>query len=289
MSNDTEVIKKYKEKNFEVDVSEKKHTVEGSKIKGLRSLIQIFDKNILIVLLLVLWEVAPRVGLVDRVFLPPISEVFVAWFKLFQKGEMQAHIAASLIRAFSGFIIALLWAIPAGMLIGWFKRVSNIFTPVLELFRNTAALALFPVFILFLGIGEASKIGIVVYACSWPILLNTITAVKNVDPLLIKAALSMGVTNFQLFRKVIIPAAIPTMFVGIRLSGTTSILVLVAAEMIGAKAGLGYLIQYAQYSFLIPSMYAGIITISIIGFIINKILLHLESKYTAWKPKAENQ
>lgn len=221
----------------------------------------------------------------DKTFLPPISEIIKTWWELVVSGELISHISASLIRAFSGYAIAIVYGIPLGMLIGWYKGVSDFISPLIEIFRNTAALALFPLFILFLGIGEASKIAIVVYACSWPILLNTIAGVKNVDTLLIKSAQSMGVSQFTLFRKIILPAAVPTVFTGVRLAGATSILVLVAAEMIGAKAGLGYLIQYSQYSFQIKSMYAGIITISLIGLIINKSLLYVESRVSSWKPK----
>ena len=154
---------------------------------------------------------------------------------------------------------------------------------MLELLRNTAALAILPVFILLLGLGETSKIAIVLYACAFPLLLNTISGVKNVDPLLIKSARSMGLSSIQLFRKVIIPAAIPTIFVGIRQAGASSILVLVAAEMVGAKSGLGYLIQYTQFSFQITNMYAGIISISVIGVIINYLLVTLEKRLTGWK------
>ena len=153
----------------------------------------------------------------------------------------------------------------------------------MELFRNTAALALLPVFILLLGIGEVSKISIVLYACTWPVLLNTISAVKNVDPLLIKSARSMNISSFKLFCKVILPASVPTIFTGIRMAGTGAILVLIAAEMIGAKAGLGYFITYSQYNFLIAEMYAGIITIALLGLLINYGLSGAERYFSRWK------
>ena len=102
--------------------------------------------------------------------------------------------------------------------------------PLLELFRNTAALALLPVFVLILGLGETSKISIIVYGCAWPILLNTISGVKTVDPLLVKSARSMGLSQLRLFQKVVLPAAVPTIFTGIRLAGSYSVLILIAAE-----------------------------------------------------------
>ena len=248
------------------------------------SLKALFKKFVAIFTLLIIWEISPRLGIVDRTFLPPFSEVIQAWWQLVLSGELLSHFKSSLARSLTGFSLAILFAIPLGLLVGWYRPLAEILTPLLEVFRNTAALALLPVFILILGIGETSKISIIVYACSWPILLNTISGVKNVDPLLIKSAKSMGLSSFRLFQKVILPASIPTIFTGIRLAGASSILVLIAAEMVGAKAGLGYLINYAQYNFQVPNMYAGIITISALGLLFNWILIKLERYFTSWKP-----
>ncbi|CAM5673830.1 hypothetical protein SALBM135S_02320 [Streptomyces alboniger] len=151
--------------------------------------------------------------------------------------------------------------------------------------RNTA-LALLPVFVLLLGIGETSKISLVVYACTWPILLNTISAVRNVDPTLLKLARSMDLSAPRLFQKVILPGLVPVMFTGIRLAGAVSVLVLVAAEMIGAKAGLGHLVNASQYNFAIPQMYAGIITISAIGVAFNQFLVAVERRLSSWRVPA---
>lgn len=230
-------------------------------------------RSIVLILFLALWELAPRVGLASPAFLPPFSEVLAAWWQMVLSGELARHTATSLTRSFTGYALAILYGIPLGLAIGWYEGLSEVVSPMLEILRNTAALALLPVFILILGIGESSKIALVIFACSWPILLNTIGGVKNVDPLLIKSAQSLGLSPARLFRKVILPAS--------------SILVLMAAEMIGAKAGLGYLIIYSQYNFTVPKMYAGIMTISAIGFIINQTLVHLERKYTSWKPMSE--
>lgn len=240
-------------------------------------------QTVVIFLLLVLWEVAPRIGLVDITFFPPFSTVVEGWWGLVISGELYAHFQASIIRSLIGFGLAILIAIPLGLVIGWYPFANELLNPVLELFRNTAALALLPVFILLLGIGETSKVSIVLFACIFPILLNTINAVRNVDPLLIKSAKSMGLPSYKLFYKVILPASIPTIFTGIRMAGTSSILVLIAAEMVGAKEGLGYLINYAQMNFQIPQMYAGIMTISLLGFVLNYILVSLERKFSIWK------
>ncbi|WP_437720191.1 ABC transporter permease [Sorangium sp. So ce861] len=237
----------------------------------------------ILLLVAALWETAPRVGLVEGAFLPPLSEVLATGWQLLQNGQLLSHIKASLSRSLTGFSLAILVGVPLGLAIGWYKAVADAINPLLEVLRNTAALALLPVFLLLLGIGEASKIALVIYSCTWPILLNTISGVRGVDPLLVKSARTMGLSPIQLFRKVILPAAIPTIFVGIRLAGAYSLLVLVAAEMIGAKAGLGYLIIYAQYNFQIPSMYVGILTITTLGLTFNHLLMRVERRFTSWK------
>ncbi|MFG1894990.1 ABC transporter permease [Micromonospora zamorensis] len=244
---------------------------------------KVLHRTVAIAALAATWEGAPRLGLVDRVFLPPLSEVLVAWWELLRSGQLAEHVGASLTRSLAGLGLAVLTAIPLGLLIGWYRPLAELLSPLLEVFRNTAALALLPVFVLILGLGETSKIALVLYACSWPILLNTIAGVKGVDPLLIRSARSMGLNHLRLFQKVILPAAVPTIFTGVRLAGAYSILVLVAAEMVGAKAGLGYLINYAQYNFAIADMYSGIITISAIGLVVNQLLVALERRFSTWR------
>jgi NitT/TauT family transport system permease protein len=229
------------------------------------------------------WELAPRLGLVEPAFLPPPSRVLATGWKLLLNGQLPQHFAASLGRSVSGFALAILVAIPLGLAIGHNRLFAQVVNPLLEMFRNTAALALLPVFILFLGIGETSKIAIVFYGCFWPILLNTITAVVTVDPLLIKSARTMGLTPVRLFYKVILPASTPTIFVGVRLAGAVSVLILIAAEMIGAKSGLGYLILASQYNFQTPEMFLGIVSITLVGLLINFLLVTLERRLTAWK------
>ncbi|PWV74298.1 NitT/TauT family transport system permease protein [Nocardia neocaledoniensis] len=234
-------------------------------------------------LLLGAWELAPRFGLVDEVFLPPFSVVVQAFAELTANGQLGEHVSASLTRSITGFSIALVIAVPVGIAIAWYKPVSDFLNPVLELFRNTAALALLPVFVLILGIGETSKIALIGYATFFPILLNTITGVRTVDPLLVKSAVSLGFSPVRLFQKVILPAAVPSIFTGIRMAAAGSILVLIAAEMVGARAGLGYLITAAQQNFQIPQMYAGIVAISLIGLGFNFALVALERRLSRWR------
>lgn len=236
-----------------------------------------------LVTLAVVWEVLPRVGLLDSYFIPPLSQVLQAWWDLVVSGELWRHLQASLVRSGVGFLLATVLAIPLGAAVAWYRPVREFFQPVLEVFRNTAALALLPVFTLILGIGEASKIAIITYACFFPILLSTIAGVATVDPQLLRSAKVLGLSPVATFRKVVFPAAVPTIFTGIRISGAAAILVLIAAELVGASAGLGFLISYSNNNMLIPKMYAAILTTSVLGLAVNYGLVGLERRFSRWR------
>jgi NitT/TauT family transport system permease protein len=240
-------------------------------------------KSLALVLFCLAWELLPRTGLVDRVFFPPFSEVVLAAERLVLSGALVEHAMASILRSSSGLALAILIAVPAGIIIGSNRRIAEFIEPLVELFRNTAPLALLPVFTLILGIGETSKIAMVLYASAWPILLSTVSGVRTVDPLLVKAARSMGLGSARLFAKVILPASVPTIFTGIRLAAAHSILVLIAAEMVGAKAGLGYFVNAAEFNFQIPEMYAGILTLALLGLLVNVTLVHIEGRLSMWR------
>lgn len=244
---------------------------------------RVVKPSVAILTFLAVWEIAPRTGLVDKVFLPPFTEVGRAFFELIANGQLWEHISTSLTRALTGFVIAVAFAVPLGVAIAWYRPVADFLNPVLELFRNTAALALLPVFVLVLGIGETSKVALVIYACAFPVLLNTISGVRTVEPLLVKSARSLGFSQFAIVYKVVLPAAVPTIFTGLRMAAASSILVLIAAEMVGAKAGLGYLITAAQLNFQIPDMYAGIIAIALVGLVFNAVLVFTERRLSRWR------
>jgi NitT/TauT family transport system permease protein len=246
------------------------------------------SKSAAIVLFLLVWEFGPKHLLSGqtRVFLPPLHEDLQAAWRLIQNGQLTSDLQASLTRSVIGFGIAVLTGIPIGLLIAWYRPVESFLNPLLEVFRNTAALALLPVFTLLLGIGETSKISIVAYASFFPILLNTVSGVKTVDPLLVRAARTLGLSSPSLFVKVILPSAVPTIFTGIRMAATSSILVLIAAEMVGAKAGLGFEIVNAQSSFQIPDMYAAILATSVLGVAVNYGFVRLERHFSRWRTGA---
>jgi len=238
-----------------------------------------------IFLFLLSWEVAPRVGLVNTMFVPPFSKAAVALVSGLFWGDLGRHLLVSLSRSLVGFVLALCTALPLGLLLGWFQKFESYADPLLQVFRQTSAFALFPLFILVFGIGETSKVAIIFYGAQWYILLNTSSGVKHVDPLLIKLARSLKLSHFQLFRKIILPAALPTIFTGLRLSATLSILLIVSAEMMGASTGLGLVLVTAQYNFDVDRMYAAIMLLALTGYFANYLLVALERRLTGWKPE----
>ncbi len=249
--------------------------------------LQWLERSACVLLFFAIWEFLPRAGLVNSAFLSPPSAVVAAIVQLAQTGQLGKHVAASLQRSLAGLILAVVAGVALGLLMGVVRRFEAFVDPLLQLFRQVSALALFPVFLLFFGIGEASKIAIIFWAAFWPVLLNTISGVKQVEKLLIHSALSMGASRGFIFFKVILPAAAPSIFTGIRLAGAYSITALVAAEMIGSHAGLGFLTLNSQEIFQIPSMYAGIVLLAILGLALNYGLALLEKRLTRWRSGLE--
>ncbi|HBC91666.1 MAG TPA: ABC transporter permease [Pelotomaculum sp.] len=232
---------------------------------------------------LFLWELLPRLGLVSIKVLPPFSVVFSKFIEMVISGELLSHTAISLERAFGGFIVSVIVAIPLGFLLGWSQRAERIIDPLGQLCRNTATLAMYPLFILIFGLGELAKVAIIFWGAVWPILLNTIEGVRTVDPLLVKSARSMGISKLALFVKVILPMAFPLMFTGIRLAASRAVIILVAAEMIGANKGLGYLVFHTEAHYMISEMYSAIIMLIILGVLINYTLVACEKRINHWK------
>ncbi len=236
-------------------------------------------------LFLLLWEVVSRLKLVNEIFLPPFTTVIGTLWQLIQSGELIKHLSISLWRSLTGFSLGLAFAIPFGLAIGWFRSFERFIDPLIQLFRNLPVLALLPVFVMIFGIGEVSKIAVIFWGVLWAVLLNTIAGVKDVDPQLIKAARSMGTPGIILFVRVILPGALPNIFTGIRISATTSILILIAAEMIGANRGLGYALYFYQANFKTPEMFAIIIVLALLGLSVNYILITIEASAFRWKER----
>jgi NitT/TauT family transport system permease protein len=243
----------------------------------------------LLLALALLWEVAPRLGWMNPIFFPPLSAVLAALWDLVASGEMAEHIGISFQRAALGFLLATVVAIPLGFLMGRYVAFEKASDLLVQTLRNTSQFALLPVFVLLLGIGEASKIAITFYAAVFFLLVNTVVGVKSVDPLLLKAAKSMGTSDWDLFRKVIFPSAIPSIVAGMRLGVKASLFSVIAAEMLAARSGIGFLIQNAQLMLKAADMYAGILVLTAVGLLLNYALVWIERRATHWRADAGEQ
>jgi NitT/TauT family transport system permease protein len=244
-----------------------------------------FYRSLAIVIFLLLWEISARLELANPVFLPPFSKVVLTLYKMALSGELAKHFIISAQRALTGFSMGLLVGIPAGLIIGWFSKFEYFIDPLMQIFRNLSVLALLPVFMLLFGIGEFSKIALIFWGVLWTLILNTVAGVKSIDTQLVKAARAMATPAPLLFALVILPGAMPSIVTGIRISATSSVLVLLAAEMLGANRGLGFAIHYYEGQVRIPQMYGMIVVLAILGLLISYSLIALEKHVFRWRQK----
>jgi NitT/TauT family transport system permease protein len=240
-----------------------------------------------ILLFLAVWELAPRAGGLLETFIAPPTVVARSLIELFQSGNLAGHVAISLSRAASGFGAAAAVGIPLGFLLsGGFRTFERLVNPVLRLLGQVNPFSLFPLFILLFGIGEFSKGAMIFWVSLWPILFNTINGVKEIDPLLVKSARSMGTGLVTLFFRVILPASSPGIFHGLKMGSSTAFFMLIAAEMIGASRGLGWMVWNAQINFQMPQLFAATVLISALGILLSFVVGALEARFTGWKQKS---
>ncbi|HBC97865.1 MAG TPA: ABC transporter permease [Clostridium sp.] len=264
--------------------SETYKTNKKRKMSAGKKFSKFFRKSIAVILFLVFWQVAPVLGIVDHQFIPTFTETVGTIISLTLKNEMLVHVKVSILRVAVGFVLAGVMAVPLGFLLaGGFKKLEEILDPLLQILAQVNPFSLFPVFILLFGIGEVAKISIIFWVSIWPILFSTITGVKTIDPLLVKAAQAMGTSRVKLFWKVVLPGAAPSIFSGLKMSAGNAFLMLIAAEMIGASSGLGWMVLNSEVNFQINRLFAAALTIALLGVFINKAIGFVEKKVVVWK------
>ncbi|KQQ59784.1 MULTISPECIES: ABC transporter permease [Rhizobium/Agrobacterium group] len=236
----------------------------------------------LVIAFLVLWQASSTLGWVNASVFPPLDQIIRALWKAIATGAILDDIAISLQRSGIAFVAAVGLGVPLGLFMGQVRAIERALDPLLQFFRQTSALALYPVFILLLGLGETSKIFVIFWATLFPVLLSTIGGVKEVDQKLIEMARTYGAGSLQIFRRVVLPASVPAIFVGLRLSATTALLLLIAAEMIGANKGIGFQVMNAQYNFQIPLMFAAILLLALLGLAANAALVFMQRRLCRW-------
>lgn len=232
--------------------------------------------------LLIIWELICRIGIVSPLFLPSPSDIVSALLDMLTGGEIAASLAASLYRIIAGFVIGSAIGLAVGLFTGTSALIDRIASPIVNVLYPIPKIALLPLFILWLGIGELSKVTIIAMGVFFPVAMNTYSGVKNVDPLLIKVAVSFNASRRMTLQKVVLPAALPMIFAGLRLAAGTSLLLLVAAEMIAAQEGIGALILHYGDLMITDRLMAGVIVLSLLGLIFNLLLQWAENRAIPW-------
>ncbi len=238
---------------------------------------------ILIALILVMWEIASRNAWIDTVTFPPVSDILTLWAESIYGGALMHEVLPTLARVFGGFALAVAVAVPVGLLMGTVPLVYRLLEPITEFVRPIPASAYIPVAILILGIGNEMKVFVVFMACSFPILLNTYGGVRGVDPVLIDTGRTFGIAPFKTLRQIVLPAALPSILIGMRISLGIALIVGIVAEMISGNSGIGFFILDMQRVFRVAEMYAGILTLGLLGYCINFGFLRLEQYFLRWR------
>jgi ABC-type nitrate/sulfonate/bicarbonate transport system permease component len=224
--------------------------------------------------------------LFNPIFLPGPWLVLGSLTELAAKGQLWVHVRATLERVAVGFGTGAALGVGLGLAAGHVRVVRNVVEPVVELLRPIPPLAMLPLFIVWVGIGEPSKVGFITYATFFPIFLTTVTGVRQIDPLLLRAAQSLGAKGPRLFVRVILPAALPDILTGLRLGVALAFFVIVISEFIGAEHGLGYLINDGRNFFLVPQMLAAAVVLGLLGYAGNGVVRLLERRLTRWQHPA---
>lgn len=215
-------------------------------------------------------------------FFPPLQLILQTFVDSWLSTRGVSDIIPSLGRMIVGFMIAVVVGIALGALLGRLRLLAYALNPILQFFRSLPATALIPVAVVLFGIGDAPKIALIAFVSSFPILLNTIDGVRNIDPVLEDVCRSFRLNTMQRFRWVQLHAASPQVISGMRVALSLAFVLMVSAEMLGATNGIGYVTLLAQQGFQIPLMWSGLILLGLLGLFINGIFILVERKLLRW-------
>ena len=234
-------------------------------------------------LLAAAWEAAPRLHLVDPQSLPPFSSVMLAMWGLAKAGDLLANAIPSLLRLVAGLGLAILVGVPLGAAMASFRPVQVIFAPIARALYPMPKSALIPVLLLWLGLGNASKITLIFLGCLLPILLSAYNGVRGVPPRLIWSGRGFGCSRLTILREIAIPAAMPDLLAGIRSALSLSFVLLVSSEFLMSRDGLGYLISFLGDGGAYAPMFATVVVVSLLGFAADRAYLAWMRKALAWR------
>jgi NitT/TauT family transport system permease protein len=233
--------------------------------------------------LLMLWQLLLMAGIGDRRFIPTPSDIAVRFWRLAASGELEWHVLVTLYRVFAGFVIGSVPAIAVGLLMAMFRPLRILVDPLIAALFPIPKIALMPLLLLAFGFGDASKIALVAIAVFFPVIINTYSGAANIEKIYWDVARNYGASQSVMFRRIVFFGALPMIFAGLRISLAVSFIVLVAAEFVATKSGIGYLIWNSWELLQVDVMFVGIVTVGILGLIATVCLQEIERKVIPWK------
>jgi NitT/TauT family transport system permease protein len=233
--------------------------------------------------LLLLWQLLLMAGLGDRRFIPTPSDIAWRYWEMVRSGELLQHTAVTLYRVFMGFFVGSIPGIAVGLLMAMFRPVRIFVDPLIAALFPIPKIALMPLLLLAFGFGDASKIAVVAIGVFFPVIVNTYAGAANIDKIYWDVARNYGASTYILFTRVVFFGALPTIFAGLRIALAVAFIVLVAAEFVASKTGIGYLIWNSWELLLVDYMFVGIVTIGILGLIASALFQEIERKVLPWK------
>jgi ABC-type nitrate/sulfonate/bicarbonate transport system permease component len=243
----------------------------------------------LFIVIVVLWEVITR--RTGSIFFPPPSEILqravALWLsgpaeRLFLSDSVFQDVLPSLFRLLGGWVLAVAVGVPLGILIGLSRRTSDFLDPTLQFLRAIPGPALIPVFIILLGTDTTMRLTLIAFGSIWPILLNTIEGTGTVDPIQLDTATAYRLPRHARLWRIVLPAALPKIFAGMRVSLSLAVILMVVSELVASTSGIGYRIQHAQIMFLLTDMWCGIVLLGLIGVTLNWLFVKIEDRALGW-------
>jgi ABC-type nitrate/sulfonate/bicarbonate transport system permease component len=242
--------------------------------------------SISVALFLVLWElVGNTLQLINPMFMSAPSLIWKAAAQLFGSGEIWNDLRVSGTELAGGYLLAAFFAVPFGIMTGWYKRMSAIFDPFINAMNATPRVALLPLVIIWLGIGILSKVGIIFLGAVFPILINSRDGVKTTPLSLLNAARSFGASEWMIFKTVVLPSTVPFILTGLRLGVGRAIVGVMVGELYAATAGIGFMITVAGATFQTDKVFVGVLIFALTGMISMELLTRVERRFDKWRPK----
>ncbi|AMS40778.1 ABC transporter permease [Aminobacter sp. NyZ550] len=234
------------------------------------------------ILLLLLWEIASQLNVIDRRFFPPPSAIAGTAWQMIASFEIFDHIGATLRRVSVGYVMGAVPGILLGLILGLSQPARRVLGPIFAALYPVPKIAILPLILLIFGVGDASKFVVIAIGVFFLLLYNTMGGVMQTPQIYLDVAKNAGATRFQTFFRIALPSALPNIFTGLRLAAGSSYIIIAAAEFLGARSGVGFFIWASWQTFAVSRMFVGIVVISALGYLTILALEALERRFVPW-------